>query len=146
MLNTAILSFVMRRSGVRFISPAPVDIRPRCYQLHSIGASFISDVTADVIKFVRCFGFLRKRDNLRKRRKSNLLVAPITHHTSAQVSHPIPVSRAVPLFGHRVFLAGISDFLRVSKFQRQGSRNGFCRHPLLNSLQVSGVKSLFLAK
>ena len=54
----------MRRSGVRFISPAPNTVRPRCYLNNSVGAFLFLDVPADVPKFSACFGFSRKCDTL----------------------------------------------------------------------------------
>jgi hypothetical protein len=46
--------FVMRRSGVRFISPAPSQIRKPCYVLHSGVFLLPNDVRADVSQFLRC--------------------------------------------------------------------------------------------
>ena len=46
----------MRRSGVRFISPAPILIRVCCYESNSKPFLFGDDVTMDVNRFTQYIG------------------------------------------------------------------------------------------
>jgi hypothetical protein len=70
------LPFAMRRSGVRFISPAPIYIRVFCYEKCSKPFLFCGDVTADVSRNHESLVTPLGQSSKPSRRSAGALAAP----------------------------------------------------------------------